>query len=572
MDFLNPIYSEQTECQDCYKCVRECPVKAIEVAGGHARVMSSFCIVCGHCVEVCPSGAKRVRDDLKRVQLLLMRKRDVYVSLAPSFVSEFQGISPAQLIHALKILGFKGVSETALGAQQVSAGIAETLSHQKNGILLSSACPVAVEYVMKYLPTESANVTQMLSPLLAHCRYLRNTCGSNIGIVFIGPCIAKKLEAQSHPELLDASLTFEDLRRWLNNEGISLSSLKSDSTDVFVPEAAKEGAIYPIEGGMSRTVEMSCLNNSVHYASVSGIRNIHQALDELDRVSGKENLFLELLACEGGCVNGPKTEKRSPILSRLDVLDHAGDFQLSSPRKPIVNLEDLLSMESIPEPVFDDEQIRKTLLKIGKQSEKDELNCGGCGYDSCRDFAKAILSGKAETRMCVSYMRNLAQRKANALLRTMPYAGVIVDENLQILECNPQFAKVFGEELTFQAVPGLAGASLSVIVPFWELFKTVLETDKELTRRNLRYGNQLLDVSIFTIEPNHVIGAILLDVTQTEMRREQIVEKAQQVIQNTLATAQDIAFRMGQNAAESELILNSIIEGFTANETKDPQE
>jgi iron only hydrogenase large subunit-like protein len=242
MNYLNTIYTEKRECQDCYKCVRNCPVKAIKVEGGYASVVPELCIVCGHCVEVCPNGAKKVRDDLANARQLLSLRKTVLVSLAPSYVTEFPGVKAARMIAALRKLGFAGVSETALGAQQVSAQAAALLRKNPGRVLVSSACPTVVCYLQKQRPGGAALLTGLLSPLLTHCRMLRQHFGADIGVVFIGPCIAKKLEADEHPDLLDVVLTFEDLRRWFDQEKIVPEKLLETPEDRFTPERSAEGA------------------------------------------------------------------------------------------------------------------------------------------------------------------------------------------------------------------------------------------------------------------------------------------------------------------------------------------
>lgn len=567
-DICRPVYSEGARCQDCYKCVRECPVKAIRVTNNQASIVPELCIFCGHCVSVCPSGAKKVRDDLSDVKQLLSSGSRVIASLAPSFVSEFNGINPAKLIHALKMLGFTGVSETALGAQQVSAQAASDIKADtdKNMLHISSACPVVVEYISKYLPERAASITHILSPLLAHCKLIKDNFGADTSVVFIGPCIAKKLDAQYHPELLSAAITFEDLRNWLADENITLDDILPNTSDEFVPEKAAEGAIYPVEGGMLEATRLSCTNTNAQFQSISGIENIDKALRSMDPANLSHSVFLELLACEGGCVNGPKARQRSSIESRLNILDYTHFLPDAYPRIPAVALADGLHADPVSLADFTQQEIECTLQKIGKHRTEDELNCGGCGYHSCRELARAILAGNAEPNMCVSYMRELAQKKANAILHTLPYAAVLVDDKLNIIECNSEFVKLGGSdlELVSEAVPGLVGAALSSIIPFSELFTNVLDSGEYIIRKYIRFGETVLSVTIFTVERHHVVGAIMIDVTSTELRREQIIEKAQQVIQNMLTNVQDIAFRLGKSSAESELILNSIVDGFSA--------
>lgn len=566
MSRMTPIYTAQTECQDCRKCIRECPVKAVKVARGYASIISNLCILCGHCVAVCPHGAKRVRDDVGEARHLLTSRPHVIASLAPSFVSEFADLKPGQLIRALKRLGFGGVSETALGAEQVSANIAVLMKQDAGNILFSSACPTAVEYIRKYRPEFAKGLTPLLSPLLAHCKMLRSTYGQGIGIVFFGPCIAKKLEAESHPDLLDVALTFDDLKRWLRDARIDPQTLADSPDDCFVPEAAHGGALYPVEGGMIAGVQASCASSDAGFMAFSGVKGIGKALDGLEGLRPDKNLFIELVACEGGCVNGPSTATKSAsALKRYQVIQYAQPVEFgANGHRPIPIIE---NYEAEPVPFADhtDDELMLVLRSVAMYSPEDELNCGGCGYDSCREFARAFLNGKAERSMCTAYMRKLAQKKANALMTKMPAAVVIVDADLKIIECNPSFIRMFvdGTEISTENNPGLEGVELESVVPFSSLFNSVLETGSEIVDRDIRHRKGIIHASIFTIEKNAVAGAILEDITEPSVRKEQIIKRARQVIEQNLKTVQQIAFLIGENAAESEITLNSIVESFT---------
>jgi iron only hydrogenase large subunit-like protein len=562
-----PVYSEQAHCQDCYKCLRECPVKAIRVTGGHAVVTPERCIACGACVEACPSNAKRVREDLPLVEALLARGGPVAASLAPSYLSEFPGLAPGQLIAALRRLGFSAVSETALGAQEVSALLAHNLDRETGRLWLSTACPVAVDLVRKYVPERVADLTPLVSPALAHARLLREGLGETTAVVFIGPCIGKKLEAANHPDLLQAALTFEELRLWLDREGILPSDLAAGPGDRFALGEAAEGSLYPIEGGMIQATRLNMTSEGTRFLTLSGVETIRAALAELPE-PGPGNLFLELLACEGGCVRGPKSAHCSSVSARMRVLDGVRAEPGAYPRP--ADLDVAQGYEPLPQadPAFSGDRLQEALLRIGKQGLEDELNCGGCGYDTCRALAAAILANQAEGRMCVSYLRQLAEKKANALLRTLPLGAVIVDQDLQIIESNEEFARIMGEDAltTYQAIPGLAGAHLDKFLAFTDRFRDVLAGGDEIIRQNITSGKQILSATIFTVEPRRVVGALLLDVTGEEERRKQVIGKAELVIQNMLGNVQEIAFSLGRNAARSEGILNSIIAEFSGQE------
>lgn len=572
-----PVYTIETECQDCYKCVRHCPVKAIQVKDGHAAVVAELCVACGRCVEVCPVKAKQVRNDTGRLRILLSEKNSpIYVSLAPSWVNEFSGISAGQMIHALKLLGFSGVSETALGAQIVSADVARELDGNSPGgrLRLSSACPTAVDFVCKYLPELAFDITQVGSPVMAHCRMMREKFGNNIKIVFAGPCIGKKNEADRNPQMLNLAITFPELKQMFREAGIVPEHLAVESDDRFVPQEAEEGAKYPVEGGMNDTIAFQIENNKVNFVAVTGINNIRKALDGVEPDKLQEKIFVELLACPGGCVHGPCSSHDSPgLIERMRVINNT-----KWPDKPrnreIPPIDMAFNPNATPNNTAAAADILAALRSIGKLSPEDELNCDGCGYDTCRNFAQAMIAGKAEPSMCVSYLRKQAQKKANALLRSIPSSVVIADRNLQIIECNRNFAALFGADTAeaFDACPGLAGADLRRIVPFYPLFESAIQSGGEIKRDSLKFGKRLLRLNIFTIDPGEVVGGVFIDMTQTEMHREQIAARARQVIDRNLATVQEIACKLGEQMADTELLLRSIAEDYAdENDLIEPQ-
>ncbi|HOI93873.1 MAG TPA: [Fe-Fe] hydrogenase large subunit C-terminal domain-containing protein [Syntrophobacter fumaroxidans] len=563
------IFTERTECQDCFKCIRECPVKAIKVENACAAVIPQLCVLCGHCVEVCPNGAKHVRDDLDQARQLLKEKDQVFASLAPSFVSEFPDIPPSAIIRALKKLGFAGVSETALGAERVSGSVAGQLRDKTPRVIISTACPVVVNYLGRYHPQYAECLSPYVSPVLAHCQLLRETYGPSIGIVFFSPCIAKKGEADNNSELLDIALTFEDMRRWLQLEQIAFQPGRGDE-ESFVPYSAQEGALYPIDGGMVAGVKAGCSVMEAECMSFSGIRNIQKAMADLGDMRLTHPIFLELLACEGGCVNGPKANRRKgTILKRSQIIQYARYPQEEIPRPPTAPVwGDALYPDPVPRPEYSDKILRQTLQAVGKYGPEDELNCGGCGYDNCREFARALIDCKAEKVMCVAYMRKLAQKKTNALMEKTPSAIVLVDEELKIIECNYNFAKIIGPdaENLYDEQPGLEGVFLHEVAPFYSLFKTVLEKGEDILNRDLRYKKSVLHIDIFSIEQYRVVCGIFQDITSPTIHKEAMIQKAQDVIKKNLATVQQIAYLLGENAAESEVILNSIIHSMTSPE------
>jgi iron only hydrogenase large subunit-like protein len=574
MNMRSPVYTELTECQDCYKCVRRCPVKAIQVEHSHARVIPDRCVFCGKCVISCPAHAKRCRNDVGAAKHLLETGGKVVVSLAPSFIAEFAEWTPETLIAALKKLGFDAVSETALGADFLSARIAGDLraaaepgaSGQR--LFISSACPTAVEYIKRYMPRFASCVMPHASPLLTHARFLRAEYGSDTGVVFIGPCFSKKREADIWNEI-SAAITFQELREWLQKEHISPQNVKAGEDCRFVPRRSAGGTFFPLDGGEIQA--WSAYGNiPVASTAVSGMSAIEKALNNFSPETLMEPLFLEVLACSGGCVNGPGTTGAvSGLARRLCVSSYAqaADDTLDGPmleKSPPVEAD--FPASPTEESAHTEAEIAAALRAVGKFTVHDRLNCSACGYDSCRDFAVALLENRAEKSQCASYMRNLATKKANGLIQAIPSGVVIADKNLSIVECNRQFAKLMGSETEdiWEVLPGLEGADLRKITSLASYFEAALALDTEThTEADVRAGRTIFHINVFVIEKGEIVAGVIEDITQPRNRIDKTVSRARQIIEQNVTTVQKIAFLLGENAAETEAILNSIIESYT---------
>ena len=527
-------------------------------------VIPERCVYCGKCVEVCPAKAKKVRDDLGRLDLLLQSNKKVIASLAPSWKSEFKNVTADKMINVLKNLGFYGVSETALGAQEVSSQIAKMLPDYDKGIMISSACPSVVAYIKKYMPKHTDKISKLMSPLLAHSKMLKEIYGNDFAVVFFGPCIAKKLEADENPDILSLALTFDDLHNLLNKKQIDWSQIES-SNDNFIPENAEEGSVYPIEGGMIETIK-SYLSSNHYMFPVSGLLSIKREIEGYNEAENKcPAAFIEGLACFGGCINGPCTaHKNNGISGRLDILANT-KFNV---RKS--NFDILKEYQASPLNVIEPEEnrIKEALATIGKHNKDDELNCGGCGHGDCRSFAKALIDGRAETEMCVSFMRKQAQKKANAIIKSIPAGIVVINDSMQIIEHNSKFAQMFPPlNIPSNSIAAnLEGISLKSVLPITDMFKTVLATGEDLKRENFRIAGKLYDITVFTINPNLIVGGIIQDVTRMQTRREQIAKRASEVITKNLSTVQHIACTLGEHMEETEMLLRSIAEDFGTSE------
>lgn len=557
------IYTEKNNCQDCYKCVRECPVKAIRVEDHHASVIGENCIYCGHCTTTCPVDAKKVRNDLDRARFLIHNYPRVIASVAPSYISEYSDFSKSEMAAMLQELGFWKVSETALGAEMVSAESARYFEKQDKGVHISSCCPVIVEYIRKYYPQHASKIVPFDTPMLSHGRMLKAKYGSDVKVVFVGPCIAKKKEAEENRGAIDAALTFETLNAWFAKEELAPEDV-ADVPAKFEPECAGDASLYPIEGGMITGMKKVTKLDDECSVTFSGLSNVKKVLDELSSYPAEGKLFLELLACEGGCVNGPGAKQSKTFLGKRQqiISDHKNrNIYNASSTATSTWINRYEYIQPLTKQNYDTDAIEETLHSVGKFTQEDELDCGGCGYQSCREFSKAILAGKAERNMCVSYMRRVAQDKASVLLHRMPYGVVMVDENLKVIESNQMFAKLLGEEveMAYDAKPGLGGADLKKVLPWYAFFERFIDSDEPQMERDLHMDNKMYNLSVFTIQKDRIFCGILRNLGMPELKRDEIIKRTREVIQENLSTVQQIAFLLGENASKTESILNSIV-------------
>lgn len=571
----HPIYTEISNCRDCYKCLRSCPVKAIQIKDARALIVPERCTWCGTCVDACPNNVKQLRNDIDNANLLLKTRSKVIASIAPSFVSEFDGYAD-NLIRALYRLGFTAVSETAIGATIVSRALDIYAEEHGSAPFISTACPSVVELVNKYIPEQVKNLAPVPSPLQTHCAYLRELYGNDIGIVFIGPCIAKKKEADLHPGYPNVALTFLELRQWLEEENIQLDTIDTGIAVDLVPARAGKATVYPIENGqietsglwMNRFLESDAI-------SASGIDQLRPSLS-----NAIDGTFLEALNCSGGCINGPGTTRTGSLLSRKKALtdyviarlDEENLFEGDEAFSRKVLEEGygiLMGSNPVIKPVEDkeytEEEIERALLRLGKHGREDELNCGGCGYQTCRDTAKALLAGLAEPEMCVTKMRKEAESKVDILLSTIPSGVVIVDSELNIADCNKRFVDIFEDYpesfLDAEGLKSFRGTPISAFVPWAEKFSDQFYMSKPAQYR-FKHRGKVMRVTFFLVENKRLLGALFDDITTPTVRREAVVNKAEDVIIKSLSTVQQIASLLGENAAETEIVLNSIIEEF----------
>ena len=396
-------------CKVCYTCVRDCPAKAIRIINGQAEVIAERCIGCGNCVRVCSQNAKQYYSSIGDVEKLLAKDRKIAVILAPSFPAEFFDIAPKILVGMLRKCGFQLVCEVAAGADMVSLEYRKLLEQDDTTSFIGSTCPGIVAYIEKYHPTLIKNLAPVVSPMLATAKAMKFLHGDDLGIVFVGPCIAKKAEAaRSGNKYVDAVLTFSELRTLFNKLHITQDSVKPDQFD---PPHPGLGTLYALSGGILQSAELKedLLKSDIIRAD--GKNNFVKAIEELEKELFSPKL-LELLCCKG-CIAGAGMSCDNSSFERHNAVSKYAKQSFESRNKENrcsdVNIIDNVDMRTsfhnddhrLPAP--SENEIQLILNRMGKYTSEDELDCEACGYKSCREHAIAIHKGLAENEMCLPY-------------------------------------------------------------------------------------------------------------------------------------------------------------------------
>ncbi|TEB10445.1 [Fe-Fe] hydrogenase large subunit C-terminal domain-containing protein [Pelotomaculum propionicicum] len=564
------IYTIDARCRDCYKCVRECPVKAIRiknVIGSEAQkaeVMKERCVHDGRCVLVCPQQAKKVRNDVDKVKELISSGRQVVASLAPSFAAGFPLDKPGRVISALRKLGFASVQETAFGAELVAA------EHKKlpaDRTFLSSACPSVVSLVEKHFPDLISYLSPIVSPMTAHARIIKSM-NPGAAVVFIGPCIAKKDEAEEEQftGTIDAVLGFGETWDWMQEEITDLEHLPAEYCEEFDGPRAGNGKLFPLDGGMLRTAGMSTdgLDDSVMV--ISGLKSCMDFLNHLQQHKACKAKLVELLACPGGCVSGPVSVSEEDVfIKKQRILDyfhenvsHEDDRKTFSFKN--IELYRSNSNRQIPLPRPSEEELNEIFARTGKTNPEARLNCGSCGYATCRDKAIAVYQGFAEMKMCIPYMRERAESVSNRVIAAMPNGMIIVNRDLKILEINDVAREMLGV-----SGENLKGGDLSRVMDPAN-FLYVAASGLPLNRiMNYEQKDLITREIIFPLGSEEIAG-ILIDITEDSKQKEQqdilkneTINRAEEVIAKQMQVAQEIAGLLGETTADTKVLLTKLI-------------
>ncbi len=549
----NCLTLKKSNCKNCYKCIRHCPVKSIRFSGNQAHIVNNECILCGQCFVVCPQNAKEISSEVEKAKVLIQSGDPVYVSLAPSFIANYDGIGIEPMREALKKLGFADVEETAIGATIVKNEYERLLHEEKRDILISSCCHSINLLIQKYFPHLLPFLADTMSPMQAHCVDIKKR-HPDAKTVFIGPCVAKKDEAEHYEGIVDAVLTFEELSGWLTDEHIKLEAAE---------EKSEEGLarFFPTTGGILKTFAKQ--EPDYAYLAVDGVENCISVLRDIER--GKvHKVFIEMSACVGSCIGGPVMEKfhRSPVNDYIKVAQFAGkeDFDIEQP--------DSLSVRKHFEPIErkngtpTETEISAILRQMGKYKPSDELNCGSCGYDTCREKAIAIFQGKAEISMCLPYLKDRAESFSDTIVKNTPNGLIVLNDSLEVQQINEAARRI----MNIRAASDVLGEPVVRILDPG-IFMKVRDSGREVRceRVYLAEYKRYVELTVVYDREYKLLVCIMRDVTEEESERKkkeelsrQTVETADRVVDKQMRIVQEIASLLGETAAETKIALTKL--------------
>lgn len=609
------LYIDDDKCRNSYSCVRVCPVNAIEVKPqkAHPSIITSRCIGCGLCYIACASKAIYFRNSKSDVRKLLSSERKTAALIEPSIASEFDDITDyRKFVAMIRKLGFDYVHEVSFGVDLIAAAYAKLFLKAEGKYLVTANCPSIVKLIEKFHPEMIPNIAPLVSPMVATAMVVKELYGPDVATIQIGPCIDAKDEALIYDsgKLVDEVLTFAELRELFDEFNIQERLVKISDFD---PPHGNWGALYPLPAGIIQAGGIKRDMVSSNVITASGKEDILEAINDFDKYIDTINHHFNLFFCHG-CLLGPAMEQHNERFRRRALVRRYAEKRVGILDKKLweKNMEKWSKLDftrsftaddqRIPEPP--EEAINEVLRIIGRDKPSEEINCGACGYQSCREFAATVAKGLAVPEMCHTFnLRNkqeyietlrqtnrkfaetknalkeseeLARREKeiaqsasdmmNSMLEKLPTGVVIVDNNLKILHSNISFINIIGEDALAisDVIPGLAGADIKTLIPFnvYNMFTFVIKENEPVVSRDVHFEDKMLNISIFPIKKNKMCGAIIRDLYSPEVQGEQVTSRVTEVIEKNLEMVQKIGFLLGEGASETEQMLNSIIESY----------
>ncbi len=496
-------------------------------------------------------------SEIEKVKVLLQGEAPVIVSLAPSFIANYEGVGIHAMREAIKKLGFYDLEETAIGATIVKNEYERILEEEQRDVLIASCCPSVNLLIQRYFPKAVEYLADVVSPMIAHCQDVKKRY-PNAKTVFIGPCVSKKYEAETS-SVVDAVLTYEELSNWLKAEQIVLKQELDDT-----PES--NCRFFPIAGGILRTMKKK--TSDYTYLEINGIEKCISALRDIEE-GHVHKCFIEMSSCVGSCIGGPVMEKyhqTNIIKDYISISNYAGekDFEVEQPKA--VELKKQFEYMSPEAQMPTETEITSVLRKMGKYKESDELNCGTCGYNTCREKAIAVCQGKAQITMCLPYLKQKAESFSDAIVKNTSNGIVVLNENLEVQQINEAARKM----MNIRFSSDILGEPVVRILDPVDFVEVLYNSEPiENKRVYLAEYQRFVEESIIYDNESHLLICIMRDVTEEETikeKRERIsrdtIEVADKVVEKQMRIVQEIASLLGETAAETKIALTKLKESI----------
>lgn len=548
---------KKSNCKNCYKCIRHCPVKSIRISANQAHIVPEECILCGQCFVVCPQGAKEIADDTEKAEVLLNSGR-VIASLAPSFTANYDGAGIEAMEKALKQLGFYAAEETAIGATIVKKEYDRLLENGEQDVIISSCCHSINLLIEKYFPSALRYLAKVVSPMQAHCMDIKKRY-PDAKTIFIGPCVSKKDEAARYPGFVDCVLTFEELSNLMRKRGISVEKTREEGSK-------GRARFFPTTGGILKSMFLPRTDYS--YMALDGTEDCIAALQEIEK-GNLRNCFIEMSACRGSCVGGPVMEKYhySPVSNYNKVATYAksDDFDVADVSPEEIYREHEFIGESKAMPT--QSEIEAILRKIGKTKPEDELNCGSCGYNTCREKAIAVYQGKADLNMCLPYLKEKAESFSDNIISNTPNGIIVLNEDFEVQQINAAARDI----MNIRSANDVLGEQVVRILDPKD-FMEVKQTGMSIRDRRVYLAEyrKYVEETILYDKEYKIIICIMRDITDIETEKEKkeaisraTIDTADKVVDKQMRVVQEIASLLGETAAETKIALAKLKESIS---------
>jgi iron only hydrogenase large subunit-like protein len=422
-------------CTGCNKCIRACRVLGANIATYEngknvVEVDPEKCISCGACINACEHDAREYYDDTEAFFSDLKNGEKITLLLAPAFKANYKG-NYKKILGSLKKLGVKDIVSVSFGADITTWAYINYIT--KYGFLggVSQPCPAVVNYIEKYRPEVLNKLVPVHSPLMCAATYLRKYKGLKEKFAFISPCIAKKdeIDDSNTKGLVHYNVTYDHLMTYLKEHNLMTNQEAEEEAGYGL------GSIYPMPGGLKENAYWF-LGENTKIRQVEGPDTIYPFLNKNKDTIGTSKLpylFIDALNCKEGCLYGTGVEHskhgdEKVICNLLEIKDEStnnGDktwFSKLTPKQRLaklnaqfkdLTLEDFtrkyndISEEEI---VISDAKINESFMSMNKQNkESREINCGCCGYETCKEMATAIQLGYNSKDNCVFYQKELSE-------------------------------------------------------------------------------------------------------------------------------------------------------------------